>query len=588
MSVALAWTRPTRARAALVWFKRRLLSAWRLASDMCTGRPPRWPRSDALRAAPECARVSSALWTDGRPEEFVLVAGKVHNLRLAVRAFDGVEVPAGAVLSFWRQLGAPSARRGFVEGREVMAGCVVPTPGGGLCQLSNALAEAARQAGIGLVEHHRHSARIEAAPFATDSLDATVAWRHVDLRLQASFAFRVEAWLDADQLHLRLRAQRASGSPSGSRSFAIAVPSSPVARGCLSCEERACFRHRAQTLPAHARRAVLAEAHQPELLAALGDDAFSADWFLPWWQPSRRAADWPLPAGTAVRRPLWASCLRSAALRRAARVDEGGARQSALMRGAERLARAHGARLSPLHLDLVVVQELLVPLWRSGALAGRRFDVFVSQLPADELQARLDGAAAMVPDARSLGDFRVGADWMAAEWEALTAARRCLTAHAEVAHVLQARGLAVQRLPWRLPAVAAVPRAAETSTPLIVFPASALARKGVHAVATAARHLGCRVRVLGRLTTNDPLWADVRVEAGGYAGPWLADASAVVLPAFIEHQPRPLLRALAAGVPVLASAACGLGSLSGWREVPAGDADALTEALSGTLRQSRG
>ena len=40
-------------------------------------------------------------------------------------------------------LGRITARKGFVLGREIREGCVVPTVGGGICQLSNALATAA-------------------------------------------------------------------------------------------------------------------------------------------------------------------------------------------------------------------------------------------------------------------------------------------------------------------------------------------------------------------------------------------------------------------------------------------------------------
>lgn len=38
----------------------------------------------------------------------------------------------------------------------------------------------------------------------------------------------------------------------------------------------------------------------------------------------------------------------------------------------------------------------------------------------------------------------------------------------------------------------------------------------------------------------------------------LQDASALVIPAWIEHQPRLALRALAMGIPVIATDACGL------------------------------
>ena len=139
-TTAPSWKVPTRLDAA--WFRLHVwghvgLRAWR---ELRAGSVERHRSAPALIGAQVVAERRSPLWQDGRGDEFALVAGKVENLRIARRAFDGVVVPAGAVLSFWKQLGRPTRSRGFVEGREIRAGCVVPVIAGGLCQLSNALA----------------------------------------------------------------------------------------------------------------------------------------------------------------------------------------------------------------------------------------------------------------------------------------------------------------------------------------------------------------------------------------------------------------------------------------------------------------
>jgi hypothetical protein len=56
----------------------------------------------------------TALWSDPRQSEFGFQFGKVENLRVAARHFDGLVIPEGGVFSFWRQLGRPSRARGFV------------------------------------------------------------------------------------------------------------------------------------------------------------------------------------------------------------------------------------------------------------------------------------------------------------------------------------------------------------------------------------------------------------------------------------------------------------------------------------------
>jgi glycosyltransferase involved in cell wall biosynthesis len=62
-----------------------------------------------------------------------------------------------------------------------------------------------------------------------------------------------------------------------------------------------------------------------------------------------------------------------------------------------------------------------------------------------------------------------------------------------------------------------------------------------------------------------------------------AELAAVVLPAIIEHQPRALLAALAADLPVIATPACGLGNRENLTIVPPDDAISLREAIREVL-----
>ena len=92
-----------------------------------------------LRDAAVIAEPIAPLWPSKEISERALVLGKIENLRVARLAFDGIELSRGEVLSFWAQLGRPSRCRGFVIRRELREGCLIPSIGGGLCQLSNAL-----------------------------------------------------------------------------------------------------------------------------------------------------------------------------------------------------------------------------------------------------------------------------------------------------------------------------------------------------------------------------------------------------------------------------------------------------------------
>jgi len=63
---------------------------------------------------------------------------------------------------------------------------------------------------------------------------------------------------------------------------------------------------------------------------------------------------------------------------------------------------------------------------------------------------------------------------------------------------------------------------------------------------------------------------------------WPCQLAAVVLPALVEHEPRPLLKALAHGLPVIATEECGLGDVCGLTTVPVCDAQALRNVIVAT------
>ena len=588
-TTSAAWTMPTRLDAA--WLRLRVWGhvVLRALRELRAARVHRHAAGRALEGATVVAEHRSPLWHDGRAEEFRLVAGKVQNLRVARRAFDGIVVPAGAVFSFWKQLGRPTRGRGFVEGREIRAGCVLPVVAGGLCQLSNALAACAAEAGLALVERHGHSARIErgATPAAPD---ATVLWNYVDLRIAAPFDWRLEVEMTADELVVRVRAARPRASEPRAIPLVASRTAPPLARGCLTCDETRCFRHPGAAAPADGgRTAVLVDAWTPEFARWLRTHAADADWFAPWQRRARRAGGAWEPSGTgghAVAR--WASWRRTWLLRRSA--GEGGRRQAAVQQGARWLAAAHARRLAVHHTRLVVDQPLLLPLAEAGLLQGRRYDVLMHALPAEELQRRLDAAAQHWPSAGSLRDFRVDPRACDREWRALRDAQRLVTPHADVARYLRSQGLAhVELVDWAEPDRREAARShAPADRPVVAFPASALARKGAHELAQALRGLGWRLLVLGTPSADTALWRGIGVEHLGWGDTsWLERADIVALPAHVEHTPRALLRALAHGVPVVATRACGLHATAGWHEVEAGDVPGLVAALERALATRR-
>ncbi len=81
---------------------------------------------------------------------------KVTNLELAVKQLNGVLVRPGETFSYWRLIGNPTRRKGYLEGMQLINGKVVSAVGGGLCQLSNLIFWMSIHTPLTVTERHRH------------------------------------------------------------------------------------------------------------------------------------------------------------------------------------------------------------------------------------------------------------------------------------------------------------------------------------------------------------------------------------------------------------------------------------------------
>ena len=530
------------------------------------------------------------LWSDERPEERTYQLGKVQNLRRAAAALDGVVVPAGAIFSFWKQIGRASRRRGFVTGRMLQQGCLVPAAGGGLCQLSNALYDVALQAGCEIVERHAHS-RIVAGSAAAAGRDATVAWNYVDLRFRARAAVRIEARVTRDELVIRFRAHSDAAHTAPPPSFAPSEQRHPtlVARSCATCGETGCFRHEHRGERSGGdevdigRCVFLVDENWPEFQeyvdrAHRPRDVFGLPLDGATWRLARYR--WGREGFALVGSAPLQALRRAMAVRRAP--AQGAARRHAEQIGAQRIARRLSRLLTPDVTKVVVAQSLLPFLWREGHLGGREVEVLMTRLPMGELHARLDRALATHPERPTLGDFRAPQELVEAEIEALSYASRIVTPHAEIARLYAEKAISLE---WRHSPVRPIVRPA-TASRRIAFPGSTVARKGAYDLREAARSLDLEVVLLGSELEGPGFWDGMKTQkfdAAAGVDRWLEQVAVIVQPAIAEDRPRHLLAALAADVPVIATPACGLPPQSGLTIVPAGDLDALTAALRAAL-----
>lgn len=106
---------------------------------------------------------------------------RVHNIRAAAQAINGVLVAPGEVFSFNAAVGPRSKEAGYLEAPVVVEDELVPGVGGGICQVSSTLYNAVLLAGLDVVARANHSV---APTYVPVGRDATVAYDYIDFRFR--------------------------------------------------------------------------------------------------------------------------------------------------------------------------------------------------------------------------------------------------------------------------------------------------------------------------------------------------------------------------------------------------------------------
>ncbi|MBE7561021.1 VanW family protein [bacterium] len=155
---------------------------------------------------------------------------RAGNIEKAASALNGIILKAGQTFSFNATLGRRDIDSGYDPAPAFIYGELEPTPGGGVCQVSSTLYNAALLSGFAILERHRHS---QPVPYLPAGRDATVSYGSLDLRFRnphdmpvklvaeardgrLSFAFLAPRPL-ATRYQLRSRSVRESDPDPGAR-----------------------------------------------------------------------------------------------------------------------------------------------------------------------------------------------------------------------------------------------------------------------------------------------------------------------------------------------------------------------------------
>ena len=106
---------------------------------------------------------------------------RCHNIRLAASLINGAVLQNGDIFSFNERVGQRTSERGFERAAIIENGEFVEGVGGGVCQVSTTLYNAALLAGCRVVEYHPHSLAVSYVP---PSRDAMVSGTFFDLKFK--------------------------------------------------------------------------------------------------------------------------------------------------------------------------------------------------------------------------------------------------------------------------------------------------------------------------------------------------------------------------------------------------------------------
>ena len=137
---------------------------------------------------------------------------RAENIRIAARFLSGVLVRSGEVFSFNDRVGLRIPERGYKEAPTLTSTGVVMDWGGGVCQVSSTLYNAALLADFAVVER---SAHYDPPGYVPLGQDATVADGQIDLKLKNTrdHAVYIQTEAAAGTLEVRIYSKRRQGEP---------------------------------------------------------------------------------------------------------------------------------------------------------------------------------------------------------------------------------------------------------------------------------------------------------------------------------------------------------------------------------------
>ena len=128
-------------------------------------------------------------------------SNRVNNIALAAQKINGRILNPGESFSYNNTVGQRTAAAGFKEAGAYLDGKVVQEIGGGICQVSSTLYNAALLANLKITSRTNHYFPVSYLP---DGLDATVSWTSPDFKFQNNTSYPIKIVASANTSNMML------------------------------------------------------------------------------------------------------------------------------------------------------------------------------------------------------------------------------------------------------------------------------------------------------------------------------------------------------------------------------------------------
>jgi len=130
---------------------------------------------------------------------------KIQNMKMAIKNLDGLIISPEETFSYWRQIGKPTKRKGYLDGMVLHNGQVTSGVGGGICQLSNLIYWMTLHTPLEVTERWRHSYDVfpdinRMQPFGSG---ATCGYPNIDLQIKNTTKQQFQLHLEIDNKYLK-------------------------------------------------------------------------------------------------------------------------------------------------------------------------------------------------------------------------------------------------------------------------------------------------------------------------------------------------------------------------------------------------